>query len=101
MQCALVALLVKGYRPSTNEPGHHQTMIQSLPLTLAVDREDWVILDGLRRKRNASDYLGDLVTEDVAEECVARAARLREALRGCLAASHPALPGPGDDQAPH
>ena len=34
MQLALAAMMASGFRPSTNEPGHHQTMIQSLPLTL-------------------------------------------------------------------
>jgi hypothetical protein len=28
MQLALVAMMASGYRPSTNEPGHHQTMIR-------------------------------------------------------------------------
>ena len=36
MQLALIAMMASGYRPSTNEPGHHQTMIQSLPLTLGL-----------------------------------------------------------------
>jgi hypothetical protein len=36
MQCALIALMAAGYRPASNAPGHHQTMIQSLPLTLGV-----------------------------------------------------------------
>jgi hypothetical protein len=49
MQCALVAMLAAGYRPSANEPGHHQTMIQSLPLTLGVSNDAWVVLDALRR----------------------------------------------------
>jgi hypothetical protein len=39
MQCALVAMLAAGYRPAANEPGHHQTMIQSLPLTLGVGND--------------------------------------------------------------
>ena len=50
MQCALAAMLVQGYRPSTSEPGHHVTLIQSLPLTLGVDNTTWVLLDALRRK---------------------------------------------------
>jgi len=49
MQCALVAMLVAGYRPSTSEPGHHQTMIQSLPLTVGAGNDVWVVLDALRR----------------------------------------------------
>jgi hypothetical protein len=43
MQCALVAMLASGYRPSTNAPGHYQTMIQSLPLTLGVSNETWIV----------------------------------------------------------
>lgn len=31
MQCALAAMMASGYRPSTSEPGHHATLIQSLP----------------------------------------------------------------------
>jgi len=35
-------------------------LIQSLPLTLGLQNEVWVVLDALRRKRNASDYTGDV-----------------------------------------
>ncbi len=59
MQCALAAMMAGGYRPSTSEPGHHQTLIQSLPLTLGVPNATWVVLDALRRKRNTADYSGD------------------------------------------
>ena len=52
MQCALIAMMAAGYRPATNAPGHHQTMIQSLPLTLGVSNDTWIVLDGLRKKRN-------------------------------------------------
>lgn len=33
MQAALVAMLARGYRPATSEPGHHQLLIQALPKT--------------------------------------------------------------------
>ena len=46
MQLALIALMASGYRPSTNEPGHHQTMIQSLPLTLGLPNTTWVVVPG-------------------------------------------------------
>ena len=36
MQLAMLALYVKGYRTLTSKPGHHQTAIQTLPLTLGV-----------------------------------------------------------------
>src|SRR5690606_28244688 len=61
MQCALIGLLANGYRPATSTPGHHQTMIQTLPLTLGVSRETWVVLDAFRKKRNVNDYSGDLM----------------------------------------
>ncbi len=91
MQCALAAMLAQGYRPSTSEPGHHVTLIQSLPLTLGVDNTTWVLLDALRRKRNANDYTGDGVTPDMVAECVAQGQALRGVLRKHLRQVHPAL----------
>ncbi|MBP9916831.1 MAG: hypothetical protein KBF24_11535, partial [Thiobacillaceae bacterium] len=45
MQCAMAALWAKGYRTSTSEPGHHQTAIQALPLTLALESSTVIVLD--------------------------------------------------------
>src|SRR3954469_25830397 len=80
MQCALAAMMASGYRPSTSEPGHHVTLIQSLPLTLGVDNATWVVLDALRRKRNANDYTGDVVMPDMVTECITQAAHLQTLL---------------------
>ena len=91
MQCALAAMMASGYRPSTSEPGHHQTLIQSLPLTLGVANEVWVVLDALRRKRNASDYTGDVVQPGMVSEATAQATGLLKALRAWLKAQHPDL----------
>ena len=91
MQCALVAMLAAGYRPATNEPGHHQTMIQSLPLTLGVANDVWVVLDALRRQRNANDYTGAPMTADVVAECLTQAKALRKLLHARLAGKHPEL----------
>lgn len=91
MQCALVAMLAAGYRPSANEPGHHQTMIQSLPLTLGVSDDAWVVLDALRRQRNANDYTGQPITATAVAECLAQAKALEQALLGHLRARHPQL----------
>jgi hypothetical protein len=91
MQCALVAMLAAGYRPATNEPGHHQTMIQSLPLTLGVANDAWVVLDALRRQRNANDYTGAPMTSDIVTECLTQAKALRKLLRAQLASKHPEL----------
>jgi hypothetical protein len=76
MQCALVALMASGYRPATNVPGHHQTMIASLRLTLGAAQPDWLVLDALRRKRNLSDYTGDPIDPASVQGCVARAEAL-------------------------
>lgn len=91
MQSALAAMMAGGYRPFTSEPGHHQTLIQSLPLTMAVPNETWVLLDAIRRKRNASDYSGDIVEADMAAEATAQAAALLKALRAWLNGHRPEL----------
>lgn len=91
MQCALAAMLASGFRPSTSEPGHHQTLIQSLPLTLGVPNETWVVLDALRRKRNMNDYSGEPVLPEMAADATAQATALLKALRAWLKAQHPDL----------
>lgn len=96
MQCALAAMMVSGFRPSTSEPGHHVTLIQSLPLTLGVDANTWVLLDALRRKRNANDYTGDVVTTDMVEECRAQGQRLIELLLERVRQTQPMLLEPQD-----
>lgn len=94
MQCALVAMLASGYRPAANEPGHHQTMIQSLPLTMGVGNDAWVVLDALRRQRNANDYTGQPITAAAVAECLAQAQALEKALLGHLRTKHPGLLAP-------
>lgn len=83
-----MTLLAAGYRPASNEPGHHQTMIQSLPLTLGVSTDAWVVLDALRRQRNASDYTGQPVTAAVVAECLEHGKVLQQALMAHLRANH-------------
>lgn len=91
MQSALVAMMVSGFRPSTNEPGHHQTLIQSLPLTLGISNDVWVVIDALRRKRNAADYTGDPIEPEAVAECVQHALALLTRLRVWLAEHHPTM----------
>lgn len=88
MQSALAAMLAAGYRPSTTEPGHHQTMIQTLPLTLGVSNEVWVVLDALRRQRNANDYTGQPITSQAVAECLAQARALERVLIDHLRTRH-------------
>jgi len=93
MQCAMVGLHANGYRPATSTPGHHQTMIQTLPLTLGVPREDWIVLDALRRKRNVADYSGELIEPASVTECIERADGLLRITRAWLRANRPDLLG--------
>lgn len=95
MQCALIGLLANGYRPATSTPGHHQTMIQALPLTLGLDRSTWVVLDALRKKRNVNDYSGDLMEPEAVLECVTRAEALLAWTRDWLDGRRPDLVRPG------
>ena len=50
-------------------------MIQSLPLTLGVSGETWVVLDALRRKRNLNDHTGAPL-ERAEAEALAQAKRV-------------------------
>jgi hypothetical protein len=91
MQTAMVAMLANGYRPSTSEPGHHATLIQTLPLTLGVATDRWVVLDALRRKRNLSDYMGAEIDETVVKECLNEADALLRDLNDWLKRNKPDL----------
>lgn len=91
MQCALVGLMAHGYRPSTNMPGHHQTVIQTLSLTLGVPRESWIVMDALHKKRNVNDYSGDLIEPESVRECIAQADALFKHVRQWLSANRPDL----------
>jgi hypothetical protein len=93
MQCALVAMMLSGYRPSTNAPGHHQTMIQSLPLTLGISNDDWIVLDSLRKKRNQNDYTGAAIAKGEVEEAVLRSRQLLARVEAALKKSRPDLLG--------
>lgn len=76
MQCGLLALMANGCRPSTNEPGHHATIVQTLPLTIGLDNARMVVLDKMRRTRNVNDYSGDTVSEEEAAACIRSAESL-------------------------
>lgn len=76
MQCAMAALWVNGYRTSTSQPGHHQTAIQTLPTTIGLPQSTVIILDGLRKQRNVSDYEGDPISDKAVIECIKQAEKL-------------------------
>ena len=73
MQAALAALLANGFRPNTNKPGHHMTVLQTLPATIGLSNDRLVVLDALRRKRNLTDYAGMEIDENSVLECINQA----------------------------
>lgn len=91
MQCAMVALWAKGYRTSTSQPGHHQTAIQTLPKTLGVSAQTVIVLDALRKQRNASDYEGDPVSGKALDSCLQEAGKLRAMLQQWLESEYPEI----------
>ena len=87
MQCALAAMMANGYRPSTNETGHHATVVQSLPTTIGLANERMIVLDQLRKKRNLSDYTGAGVTDEEMVACVRAAEDLAATVEQWLRAN--------------
>ncbi len=73
MQLALAAMMANGFRPDTNRPGHHMTVIQSLPQTIGMSATRMTVLDVLRRKRNLTDYSGGWIDEASMEQCIVEA----------------------------
>jgi len=91
MQCAMAALRANGYRTLTSQPGHHQTALQTLPLTIGLAKDRMVVLDALRKQRNLADYEGDPVAAGTVAECLAEAKRLHADLKAWLARHKPEL----------
>lgn len=91
MQCAMIGLWANGYRTSTSQPGHHQTALQALPLTLGLSADSVIVFDALRKQRNINDYEGDPVTEAAVAECITQAEQLLAHTRKWLEANHPEL----------
>ena len=91
MQCAMAALHANGYRTLTSQPGHHQTALQTLPLTIGLPTERMIVLDALRKQRNLADYQGDSVPEQTATECFGQAQQLLADVKAWLTAHKPKL----------
>ncbi|MDZ4348687.1 MAG: DNA-binding protein [Xanthomonadaceae bacterium] len=90
LQLANAALQAHGYRTLTSKPGHHMTMLQTLGMTLDIDRDTVIVLDALRKQRNVVDYSGDLVSEQLVNECCQQAAAVQQAMFDWLRQHHPA-----------
>lgn len=91
MQCAMLGLWAHGYRTSTSQPGHHQTALQALPLTMGLPSSAIIVLDALRKQRNLNDYEGDPVSDSVVRECLAQAETLLTHTHQFLQTQFPAL----------
>ena len=91
MQCAMLGLWARGYRTSTSQPGHHQTALQALPLTMGLPADVIIVLDALRKQRNLADYEGDPVSDGVVVECLQQAQMLLAHTGKFLSAQFPDL----------
>lgn len=91
MQSALAALMANGFRPDTNRPGHHMTVVQGLSLTIGLDAARVTVLDTLRRKRNLADYTGDDIDDSTAEHCIEAAKQLLKDVKAWLELNRPEL----------
>lgn len=91
MQLAMLGLNANGYRTLTSKPGHHQTAIQTLPLTVGLPTSQVIVLDALRKQRNLADYSGDLVPDSAVAACLASAQSLHAHIEAWLRTHKPEL----------
>ena len=91
MQLALAAMMANGFRPDTSKPGHHMTVIQSLPQTIGLPTERMAVLDVLRRKRNLTDYSGGWIDETSMEQCILEARNLLQGVEAWFKEQRPDL----------
>ena len=99
MQLALVGLAANGYRTLTSKPGHHQTALQTLPLSVGLAPEAVWPLDALRKQRHLADYSGDAVPESAAAACLQSAQMLQAHVLRWLREQHPELLPAADGEA--
>jgi hypothetical protein len=86
-----VGLHAHGYRTLTSKPGHHQTAIQTLTLTLGLNPQLIVRLDALRKQRNLTEYTGDTIPDASLTECLSQAEALYGTAAAWLKANRPEL----------
>jgi len=92
-QCAMIGLWASGYRTSTSQPGHHQTALQCLTLTMGLPPPSVIVLDALRKQRNLSDYEGDPISDGALASCLEEASKLLVITERWLGTEHPMLAG--------
>jgi hypothetical protein len=90
LQLATIALAASGYRPGRDRA--HERTIQSLKHTVLLDQATVDTLDGVRRKRNISNYeRAGSASSSEAAEVYEIAAELRTAVIKWLEKNHPSL----------
>ena len=89
LQMANAALQVNGFRTSTSQPGHHMTMLQSLPKTLGVNPNTVIVYDILRKQRQVVDYSGELISPESVRECIKQAEKLQKLMLDWLEKNKP------------
>lgn len=92
LQLAAAALLAAGYRASRDQ--HHYRLIQSLAITIELDREEVSLLDVFRKKRNLSSYERSGTTTDTeARELSEFTESLRDRVESWIRETRPRLLG--------
>lgn len=91
MQCAMVALWANGYRTSNSQPGHHQVVIQTLPITIGLEQDTVIVLDALRKQRNINDCEGDPISNQTVIDCIKQAEQLYKVVSVRIATNRPDL----------
>ena len=87
-QAATAAMLARGFRAATSEPGHQPLLLQSLPQTAGLDPARVPLLEAFRAARDRIDYAGDAVSSAVAWECVEEAREVVRHVRARLEATN-------------
>ena len=90
-QLSMVALWANGFRPPKSAPGHHMTMIQSLPASIGLGNDQMILLNTFRIKRNALNYSGEDMDQTSVESCIKAADALFLHLEDWLAENRPEL----------
>ena len=90
LQSATAALAAAGFRPRGE--GHHFRTIQSLALTIGLEKAEIALFDQFRKKRNLSGYgRAGAVSDQEAEEMGQFARKLRGKVTEWLRSEHPGL----------
>ncbi|MGH7702082.1 MAG: hypothetical protein ACREMO_03250 [Gemmatimonadales bacterium] len=90
LQLATIALAATGYRPDRLRA--HERTILSLGFTVALSQDAIDVLDGVRRKRNISNYeRAGTASASEAFEVLALAQDLRRCVQEWLETHHPGL----------